>query len=67
MSRSRRRQQDSDDARYVSPARMAALWGVSRHTIYRDIRKGAIRTYRLPSGILRIDRDEALQYGKPEE
>ena len=51
----------------VSPARLADVWGVSVQTIYRDIRKGALRAYRLPGGDLRIRIRDARRYGKPVE
>ena len=49
----------------ISPARLAAAWGVEVQTIYRDIRKGALRAYRLPGGDLRIRVTDARRYGKP--
>jgi excisionase family DNA binding protein len=51
----------------ISPGRLADLWGVSVQTIYRDIRKGALRAYRLPGGDLRITVRDARRYGKPVE
>lgn len=51
----------------ISPARLAAQWGVNVQTIYRDIRKGALRAYRLPGGDLRIRIRDARRYGKPIE
>lgn len=51
----------------ISPARLAAQWGVNVQTIYRDIRKGALRAYRLPGGDLRIRIRDARAYGKPVE
>jgi excisionase family DNA binding protein len=51
----------------ISPAALAAKWGVGVQTIYRDIRKGALRAYRLPGGDLRIRIRDARAYGKPVE
>jgi predicted site-specific integrase-resolvase len=51
----------------VSPAWLASRWGVNVQTIYRDIRKGALRAYRLPGGDLRIRIRDARSYGKPVE
>ncbi len=51
----------------ISPAALAAKWGVGVQTIYRDIRKGALRAYRLPGGDLRIRIRDARRYGKPVE
>jgi IS30 family transposase len=57
----------SDQIGMVSPSRLASFWGVHPNTIYRDIRKGALRAFRLPSGQLRISRKDARQYGRPTE
>jgi excisionase family DNA binding protein len=51
----------------IAPAELAAKWGVRVQTIYRDIRKGALRAYRLPGGDLRIRIRDARRYGKPVE
>lgn len=51
----------------VSPAWLAAKWGVGVQTVYRDIRKGALRAYRLPGGDLRIRIRDARRYGRPVE
>ncbi len=51
----------------ISPAQLAAKWGVCVQTIYRDIRKGALPAYRLPGGDLRIRIRDARRYGKPVE
>ena len=51
----------------ISPAALAAKWGVGVQTIYRDIRKGALPAYRLPGGDLRIRIRDARRYGKPIE
>jgi len=45
----------------------ARLWRVGAETVRRDIRKGALRAYRLPGGDLRILRSDALAYGRPLE
>ena len=51
----------------ISPGELAAKWGVGVQTIYRDIRKGALRAFRLPGGDLRIRIRDARRYGKPVE
>ncbi len=51
----------------VSPSRLASDWGVHVNTVYRDIRKGALRAFRLPSGRVRIRREDARRYGRPIE
>jgi HTH domain len=51
----------------VSPARLAEYWNVHPQTVYRDIRKGALLAFRLPSGQLRIRMSDAVRYGKPIE
>jgi predicted site-specific integrase-resolvase len=51
----------------VSPSRLAEEWGVDVQTVYRDIRKGALPAFRLPSGRFRIRRDDARRYGRPYE
>lgn len=50
---------------YVSPEHIASHWGVHVNTVYRDIRKGALPYFRLPSGRYRIHRRDADRYGKP--
>lgn len=57
---------------YVTIRWMAAYWGVSERTVERDIRKGALRVYRLPSQdggrrAVRILKSDALAYGRPSE
>lgn len=51
--------------RYVSPSRLAREIGVHINTIYRDIRKGALRVYRRPGSrqfrIKKADADRYLQ------
>lgn len=49
----------------VSPSRLADYWGVHVNTIYRDIRKGALRAFRLPGGRFRIRGCDARRYGRP--
>lgn len=56
-----------DEGEHVSPSRLARHWGVHVDTIYRDIRKGALRAFRLPSGQIRIRRSDAQKYGRPVE
>lgn len=56
-----------DQIGMITPARLAAFWGVHPNTIYRDIRKGALRAYRLPGGQLRIRLSDARRYGQPVE
>ena len=51
--------------RTVSVAWLAAFWGVDRSTIYRDIMKGALPAYRLPSGTIRVLKSDADRYGRP--
>lgn len=52
---------------FVTTRAVAAFWGVSVRTVERDIRKGALRVYRLPGGSIRIRREDALSYGRPAE
>jgi excisionase family DNA binding protein len=54
-----------DDAPPVSPSRLAEHWGVHVNTVYRDIRKGALRAFRLPGGRFRIRWEDARRYGRP--
>lgn len=58
---------ERDEGPHVSPSRLARHWGVHIDTIYRDIRKGALRAFRLPSGQIRIRRTDAQKYGRPVE
>lgn len=60
-------EQRHEESAALSPARLAARWGVHVQTIYRDIRKGALRAYRLPGGDLRIRLSDARRYGRPIE
>jgi excisionase family DNA binding protein len=55
------------EAEFVSVRWLAQWWGVSTRTIWRDIRKGALRVHRLPGGTVRVSRAEAIAYGKPSE
>lgn len=52
---------------YVRPSSLAAEWNVHVRTVYRDIRKGALPAFRLPSGSIRIRREDARRYGRPVE
>jgi excisionase family DNA binding protein len=61
-----RRPPGADDA-YTTPGRLASYWGVHVDTIYRDVKKGALRAYRLPGGQLRIRLSDARKYGRPIE
>lgn len=56
-----------DDRADLTPEGLASYWGVHINTVYRDIRKGALRAFRLPSGRIRIRRDDARRYGRPIE
>lgn len=57
-----------DEENAISPARLAAYWGVHVDTIYRDIRKGALKAFRVgPRGQWRIRRADARRYGRPNE
>jgi excisionase family DNA binding protein len=55
----------ADEAPPVSPSRLAEHWGVHVNTVYRDIRKGALRAFRLPGGRFRIRWEDARRYGRP--
>ena len=55
-------------APYVTVAELAAYWGVSERTIYRDLDKGALRFVRVgSSGIIRIPIAAARGYGRPDD
>lgn len=56
-----------DDDLHITPSRLARYWGVHINTIYRDIRKGALRAYKMPGGQLRIRISDARRYGRPVE
>jgi excisionase family DNA binding protein len=51
--------------RTVSPTWLAHFWNVHLNTVYRDIRKGALKAYRLPGGQLRVTMADARKYGRP--
>lgn len=51
----------------VSPSTLATHWGVHVHTVYRDIGKGALRAFKLPSGRIRVRAIDADRYGRPIE
>lgn len=53
--------------RTVSPTQLAAFWSVHPNTVYRDIRKGALRAFRLPGGQIRVKMADARRYGRPVE
>lgn len=46
---------------------LARVWRVRPETIYRDIKKGALRAHRLPGGDWRILVSDARAYGRPNE
>jgi excisionase family DNA binding protein len=51
---------------YVTVSELARYWRVSVDTIYRDIKKGALTTYRVGSSrAIRISTAEARRYGRP--
>lgn len=52
---------------HVSPSRVAQFWGVHYDTVMRDIRKGALRAYKMPGGQIRIRTRDARAYGRPIE
>lgn len=53
--------------RTVSVEWLARFWDVHPNTIYRDIRKGALKSFRLPSGRIRVLVADAKLYGRPSE
>lgn len=53
--------------RTVTPAWLARFWNVHPKTVYRDIRKGALRAFRLPGGQIRVMISDAEKYGRPIE
>lgn len=65
--RDRRSPPDLNSQPHVSPSRLAEYWNVSVDTIYRDVRKGALRAFRLPGGQIRIRTSDARRYGRPYE
>lgn len=51
---------------YVTVTKLARYWNVSVDTVYRDIKKGALRVYRVgSSGAIRIRIEDARRYGRP--
>ena len=52
---------------YVSVTWLADFWGVHPNTVYRDIRKGALKACQLPGGAFRILLADAHRYGRPVE
>ena len=53
-------------ARYVTVTELARYWKVSVDTVYRDIKKGALRAYRVgSSGKIRVRVEDARKYGRP--
>ena len=56
-----------DDA-FVSVSQLADYWGVCEETIRRDIKKGALRVWRVGSSdAVRIPISEARRYGRPDD
>jgi excisionase family DNA binding protein len=62
-----KRRSGAYEGAYVSPSRLARHWGVHINTVYRDIRKGALKASRLPGGQFRIRMSDARAYGRPVE
>lgn len=56
---------DTPEERHVTASWLARYWGVHIQTIYRDIRKGALKAYRVPGGQFRIKWRDAQRYGRP--
>ena len=53
---------------YVTVTDLARYWKVSVDTVYRDIKKGALRAYRVgSSGKIRVRLEDARRYGRPAE
>ncbi len=51
---------------YITVQELAAFWNVSDDTIYRDIKKGALRvSYVGSAGLIRIAKHDAVTYGRP--
>lgn len=58
----------TDPGYYVTVTDLARYWKVSVDTVYRDIRKGALRAYRVgSSGKIRVRLEDARRYGRPAE
>jgi excisionase family DNA binding protein len=56
----------TDSDHYVTVTELARYWNVSVDTVYRDIKKGALRAYRVgSSGKIRVRVEDARQYGRP--
>jgi len=51
---------------FVTVEQLAAYWGVSRRTIYRDVEKGALPARRVGTRLLRIPIESARDYGQPD-
>lgn len=58
---------ETRDRADLTPEKIADYWGVHVNTVYRDIRKGALRAFRLPGGRFRIRRSDAARYGRPND
>jgi len=53
---------------YVTVTDLARYWKVSVDTVYRDIKKGALRAYRVgSSGKIRVRVEDARRYGRPND
>jgi excisionase family DNA binding protein len=50
---------------FITARMLARYWAVDIETIYRHIRKGTLKAYRLPGGSIRIKREDALSYVRP--
>lgn len=55
-----------EDAPRLTPSDLAQYWNVHPNTVYREIRKGALRAFRIGRQ-LRIRRSDADRYGRPLE
>jgi len=51
----------------MAPQELADFWRIHVQTIRRDIKKGALKAFRLPGGDIRIRRSDAIRYGRPIE
>lgn len=47
---------------HVAPTQLAQYWGVHPRTIIRWLRRGQLRGLRLPGGLWRIRRQDALAF-----
>ena len=53
---------------YVTVTELARYWEVSVDTVYRDIKKGALRAYRVGSSRkIRVRVEDARRYGRPSD